>query len=70
MNKTVKGIIKHDLVVNGYAGLFNCHSECACIVTDLAPCGSIGLDCQAGYYQKATKEQGFVIGTKKVILPK
>jgi hypothetical protein len=63
MNKTVDDIIKHDLEVNEYDGLFNRNSDCACEVTDLAPCGEISLDCQVGYYQKATKEQGFVIGT-------
>ena len=64
-DKTVKDIIHHDLEVNNYNGLFNCNSDCACEVTDLAPCGEIRLDCQAGYYQKITKEQGFVIGANR-----
>lgn len=34
---------------NKYDGLFNDTLECACVVTDLAPCGDIQDDCAAGY---------------------
>ena len=42
----------HEIVVqwldaNGFDGLAS--DECACDIADLAPCGNIGPDCQAGY---------------------
>lgn len=44
---TVKEIVKEYLKVNGFTGL---HSDgCGCTVDDLAPCGEIIDDCEAGY---------------------
>lgn len=35
------------LRARGYDGLFS--DECGCSVDDLAPCGEIQFDCEAGY---------------------
>lgn len=40
-------IVQLYLVANGYDGLSS--DVCACKADDLAPCGAIGGDCQAGY---------------------
>jgi len=45
---TVTKMVELHLVANGFDGLFS-PSECACEIGDLAPCGEIQHDCQAGY---------------------
>jgi hypothetical protein len=47
--QTVDSILQSWLKANGYDGLFSAWAECACTNDDLAPCGSIRMDCQAGY---------------------
>jgi len=46
---TVIEIVREYLEKNGFDGLFNEQGECACELNDLAPCGEIGVDCEAGY---------------------
>lgn len=41
-------IIAKWLGENGYDGLF-CESECACLKDELAPCGEVYPQCEAGY---------------------
>lgn len=45
--KTAQQILVQWLDENGFDGLAS--DECSCKATDLAPCGNIGPDCQAGY---------------------
>lgn len=42
-------ILKDWLVKNGYTGLCNCDAECGCGFEDFAPCGEIGLCCEAAH---------------------
>jgi len=44
----VINIVREYLIKNGYDGLFQ-SNECACEITDLAPCGEFQTDCIAGY---------------------
>ena len=44
----VLDIVKAYLEANGYDGLYNEWGECACLVSDLAPCALISTDCAAG----------------------
>ena len=46
---TVIQMVKIYLDTNAFDGLFN-PCGCACEKSDLAPCGEIDGDCQAGYY--------------------
>jgi len=45
VNKIVLDFLKQ----NGYDGLYNPDSECACLVSDLAPCDEMTDSCEAGY---------------------
>ena len=52
-NKTVIDIIKQYLVDNDYDGLYNDEIDCACEVSDLAPCCEISKgECTSGYKHK------------------
>ncbi len=55
---TVIEIVESYLKSNGFNGLYYLESDrCACLLNDLAPCGEITADCQAGY-----KTPGCVLG--------
>ena len=57
MEYTCLDIIKSYLTENGYDGLYNSNGECACELSDLAPCGDLyATDCAAGYKQKGCTE--------------
>ena len=45
----VEEIIKEYLKENKYDGLVSVHLECECELGDIAPCGDMRLDCNAGY---------------------
>jgi len=45
-------IVSNYLKDNGYDGLFQA-GECACKYDDLAPCGEIQGNCEAGYLTSA-----------------
>ena len=45
---TVEEIVRDYLKENGYDGLCEHIGACACSVDDLAPCGEIQNDCEAG----------------------
>jgi hypothetical protein len=64
MSKSLIELVKSDLKNNGYDGLFHSEIDCACKLDDLAPCGEIGMECCAGYYQESD-EYGFIIGKLK-----
>lgn len=57
-NPDVRQIIKAWLEENGYDGLCNyiTMDECECSTDDIAPCGEIQPDCQAGYHQYHTAD--------------
>ena len=44
----VEQMVEQYLRENGYDGLYS-RGECACLVEDLAPCGQIQGDCEAGF---------------------
>ena len=46
---TVLQIVEKYLKDNGYDGLYETDSECACGISDLQPCGEAFHDCVAGY---------------------
>lgn len=46
---TVLDIIREHLTANGYDGLYNTDGECACELSDLAPCGGITGECRPGH---------------------
>ena len=57
MEYTCLDIIKSYLTENGYDGLYNSNVECACELSDLAPCGDISATyCAAGYKQEGCTE--------------
>lgn len=47
--KTVFEIVVDYLKVNGFDGLYNGYTDCACEVGDISPCGEMSSECQAGY---------------------
>jgi hypothetical protein len=69
---TVIDIVRQYLENNKYDGLCN-PGLCACLVEDLAPCGEINGDCQAGYRTECKDDEDcpldgdcdFHIGSKK-----
>lgn len=46
---TVLQIVESHLRANGYDGLVSDDRECACLVSDLAPCSEMMETCVAGY---------------------
>ena len=42
-------LVTFALKQEGYDGLQQAFSDCACEIGDIAPCGNIGHDCSAGY---------------------
>lgn len=42
-------IVKAHLVREGFDGLVQTDAQCGCLLDDLAPCGGVGHDCEAGY---------------------
>ena len=57
------GIIETYLKLNGFDGLFNRESECACGTDDLAPCGELCVDdCFSGYTQVEQRDGEDTIG--------
>lgn len=60
----VKEIVAEWLENNGYDGLYY-PDGCACQIHDLAPCGNINEDCQAGHLLN-DEEFEFEIGIKEV----
>jgi hypothetical protein len=59
-------IVSQFLDDNEYDGLFNDACDCACRVSDLAPCSDVCWDCQPGYlHNKLEKGSGFKIGLDK-----
>jgi hypothetical protein len=60
----VKEIVKKYLDDNGFDGLYN--EDCGCLKDDLAPCGEILYDCEAGYKQNLKDPDfDFFIGPNK-----
>ena len=47
--RSVLEIVRAHLKQNGFDGLSNEDGECACIFSDLAPCGEMSQKCRAGY---------------------
>jgi len=45
---TVEQMVRKMLQTHGYDGLFS-EFGCACLLSDLAPCGEMGQLCAAGY---------------------
>ncbi len=45
----VREIVEKYLKKNKYDGLFNADGGCACLTSDLAPCGEIYGECEAGH---------------------
>ena len=65
---SVRQIVAKWLGDNGYDGLYE-PGECACIVDDLAPCGSeCFINCRAGYRSACDcdEEHEFHIGPRRV----
>ena len=46
---TLRDIVSDWLKSHGYDGLFNGDGNCACLLSDLFPCGDPRDDCEAGY---------------------
>lgn len=46
---TTKEMVSSFLTDNGYDGLVSDVGECACLLSDLMPCGEPEPDCEAGY---------------------
>ena len=61
-NLSVLQIVKNYLGVGGFEGLYNEDLRCCCILYDLAPCGSMGERCQAGYNQGPRNGRDWWIG--------
>lgn len=49
MTLNVLQIVEQRLRADGYDGLTHCDGDCACEISDLAPCGEILDTCEAGY---------------------
>jgi hypothetical protein len=45
----LRDLVEFALEANGFDGLFNTDSNCACRLGDLIPCGEVSLWCGAGY---------------------
>jgi len=55
-NPEVLDIVLMFLGNNDYDGLGNSNCGCACLKSDIAPCGEINGDCRAGYKKLCTDE--------------
>jgi hypothetical protein len=62
-------IVKIFIKQNGYDGLYNNDADCACKLSDIAPCGQLGHDCQTGYLQPEDQDDDFRIGPEKLPPP-
>lgn len=52
-------MVKAQLEAGGFDGLFNPNPDCcACLLTDLAPCGEVFQGCRAGYKQPCPPDCG------------
>mgnify|MGYP003637837780 CR=1 FL=1 len=62
----VTDIVKSHLEKNGFDGLYR-HDSCACVLGDLAPCGNMMSDCEAGYKLENVEctEHSFHVGSEK-----
>jgi hypothetical protein len=59
-------IVHQFLTDKGYDGLFNEACDCACRLSDLAPCSDVCWDCQPGYLiTPPEKDSEFEIGPDK-----
>ena len=45
----VTDMVRDALIAKGFDGLWSDDGECACDVSDLAPCGDMRETCKAGY---------------------
>lgn len=54
----VREILKEWLKAQGYDGLFSEDGGCSCLLADLAPCGDVSGECQAGYKVPCPPECG------------
>jgi len=45
----IRNLICRYLREHGYDGLFNRDLDCACEAANIAPCGEISCECEAGY---------------------
>ena len=57
-NTNVLCLIEEALKTNGFGGL-QCDGECSCKITDLAPCGEIKTNCEAGYIVYPPNTDGY-----------
>lgn len=59
-------IVAEYLEKHGYDGLCDSDGECACLKSDLAPCGEVRMDCQAGWLTPCDDADGdFCITTDR-----
>lgn len=68
MTDYVTDMINTYLADHEYDGLY-LEGECACMIYDLAPCGQIQLECQAGYLGPGEGDCEFSIGAERDPLP-
>jgi hypothetical protein len=67
----VKDIVKQYLEINknNYDGLCNDSGECACLKSDLAPCGNMAQECMPGYIHSHSEDKTlFVIYPDKDVV--
>lgn len=59
-------IVRQHLIENGFDGLYLADAECACLVSDLQPCGDDFSVCKAGYRRDDPQSPGdwIISGTK------
>lgn len=55
-NPDVVEIVAEWLKDKGFSGLINPDSECGCPLDDIAPCGEMQGDCEAGYKVMCTPD--------------
>ena len=65
-NPNAREIIREYLLIRGYDGMGRDSDDCACLVDDLAWCGSVQPECYAGYRVPCeTCDQDFrIVATK------
>lgn len=64
-DNSVLEIVKKHLVDNGFDGLYNADSECACEINDLRPCDDDMSYCKPGYKHTGDSENDFYIKDNK-----